>query len=94
MLNETKTDKIRRLNDCFRRNMVIGGTVLLTRGVASLESELENLLPSPCGAGHCVNRHNDGCVWPCWPSRWQATRRAFEAACAHLYEKFSWWRTE
>jgi hypothetical protein len=39
MLNETKTDNIRRLNDCFRRNMVIGGTVLLTRGVANLESD-------------------------------------------------------
>jgi hypothetical protein len=39
MLNETNTAKIRRLNDCFRRNMVIGGSVLLTRGVASLGSD-------------------------------------------------------
>ncbi|MGY4414940.1 hypothetical protein ACVWW4_006676 [Bradyrhizobium sp. LB7.1] len=32
MLNDTQTDKIRSLNDNFRRNLVIVGTVLLTPG--------------------------------------------------------------
>ncbi|GLR90900.1 DUF3768 domain-containing protein [Bradyrhizobium iriomotense] len=40
MLNDTQADKIRSLNDSFRRNLVIGGTVLLTQGVACLEPDL------------------------------------------------------
>lgn len=33
------TDQIRRLNDCFRRCMAFGGTVVLTTGVACLDSK-------------------------------------------------------
>ncbi len=36
MTDHTNTEKIRRLNDCFRRSMAFGGTVLLTPGVSSL----------------------------------------------------------
>lgn len=36
MLDYTNTEKIRRLNDCFRRSMVFGGQVLLTSTVAAL----------------------------------------------------------
>ncbi len=32
-------EKIRRLNDCFRRSMAFGGTVVLTTGVACLDSK-------------------------------------------------------
>jgi hypothetical protein len=39
MLNDTNAEKIRSLNDGFRRNLVLGGTVLLTPGVTSLESD-------------------------------------------------------
>ncbi|WP_315806366.1 MULTISPECIES: DUF3768 domain-containing protein [unclassified Bradyrhizobium] len=39
MLNDTNAEKIRRINDGFRRSMVFGGTVLLTPGVSSLEPE-------------------------------------------------------
>jgi Protein of unknown function (DUF3768) len=36
-MNDNATaEKIRRLNDCFRRNMAFGGTVLLTPGVSCL----------------------------------------------------------
>lgn len=34
----SNTIRIRSLNDGFRRNLVLGGTVLLTPGVTSLES--------------------------------------------------------
>ncbi|MGY4568137.1 MULTISPECIES: DUF3768 domain-containing protein [Bradyrhizobium] len=37
MLNDTNAEKIRSLNDSFRRNLVFGGTVLLTPGVTSLK---------------------------------------------------------
>lgn len=36
MLDYTNTEKIRRLNDNFRRSLVFGGKVLLTQGVAAL----------------------------------------------------------
>jgi hypothetical protein len=36
MLNDTSTAKIRSLNDSFRQQLVIGGTVLLTPGVSRL----------------------------------------------------------
>lgn len=39
MLAFTNTEKIRRLNDCFRRSMVFGGTIILTTGVAHLAPE-------------------------------------------------------
>lgn len=39
MLAFTNTEKIRRLNDCFRRSMVFGGTIVLTTGVAHLAPE-------------------------------------------------------
>jgi hypothetical protein len=39
MLNDTEIEKIRRINDCFRRSMVFGGDVLLTSGVSSLGAE-------------------------------------------------------
>jgi len=35
----TTTEKIRRLNDCFRRSMAFGGSVMLTTGVACLDSQ-------------------------------------------------------
>lgn len=48
MLDYTHAEKIRRINDCFRRSMVFGGSVVLTPGVASLETrklgELLNLV--------------------------------------------------
>ena len=36
MLAFTNTEKIQRLNDCFRRSMIHGGTLLLTAGVSAL----------------------------------------------------------
>ena len=39
MLNEAKADKISSINDGFRRNLIIGGTVLLTQGVICLEPD-------------------------------------------------------
>jgi hypothetical protein len=39
MLDYTTTEKIRRLNDCFRRSMAFGGSVMLTTGVACLDSK-------------------------------------------------------
>lgn len=39
MTDATETAKIRNLNDNFRRTLVFGGTVLLTPGVTSLESD-------------------------------------------------------
>jgi hypothetical protein len=39
MLDYTTAEKIRRLNDCFRRSMAFGGTVMLTTGVACLDSK-------------------------------------------------------
>ena len=39
MTDYTTAEKLRRINDCFRRNMAFGGDVLLTSGVASLEAE-------------------------------------------------------
>ena len=39
MLDYTTTEKIRRLNDCFRRSMAFGGSVILTTGVACLDSQ-------------------------------------------------------
>lgn len=39
MLDTITTEKIRRLNDCFRRSMAFGGTVLLTPGVSCLAPE-------------------------------------------------------
>ena len=39
MLDYTTTEKIRRLNDCFRRSMAFGGSVMLTTGVACLDSQ-------------------------------------------------------
>ncbi|MCP3463069.1 DUF3768 domain-containing protein [Bradyrhizobium sp. CCGUVB23] len=36
MTNDINADIIRNLNDSFRRNLVFGGTVLLTPGVTSL----------------------------------------------------------
>ncbi|MBJ7403552.1 MAG: DUF3768 domain-containing protein [Bradyrhizobium sp.] len=39
MLNDTNTATIRSLNDGFRRNLVFGGTVLLTQGVTCLEPD-------------------------------------------------------
>lgn len=38
MLAFTNTEKIRRLNDCFRRSMVFGGTIVFTQGVSALAS--------------------------------------------------------
>ena len=31
----TTIEKIRRINDCFRRSMVFGGSILLNSGVSS-----------------------------------------------------------
>ncbi|WP_316398921.1 DUF3768 domain-containing protein [Bradyrhizobium sp. 33ap4] len=39
MTDHTNTDRIRGFNDSFRRNLVTGGTVLLTPGVTSLEPD-------------------------------------------------------
>jgi hypothetical protein len=39
MLDIITTEKIRRLNDCFRRSMAFGGSVLLTPGVSCLAPE-------------------------------------------------------
>lgn len=39
MLDYTNAEKIRRLNDCFRRSLVFGGSIVLTNGVASLEGQ-------------------------------------------------------
>ncbi|MGY3134584.1 hypothetical protein ACVWZM_005266 [Bradyrhizobium sp. USDA 4501] len=39
MTDHTNTVKIRDLNDGFRRELTIGGTVLLTPGVTSLEPD-------------------------------------------------------
>ena len=36
MLDYTTTEKISRLNDCFRRSTAFGGSVLLTPGVSCL----------------------------------------------------------
>ena len=45
MADATEIAKIRRINDCFRRSMVFGGSVMLTTGVASLgEARLAELL--------------------------------------------------
>jgi hypothetical protein len=44
MLNDTNAEKIRSLNDSFRRNLVFGGTVLLTPGVTSLEIDRQATL--------------------------------------------------
>lgn len=44
MLDYTKTEKIRRLNDSFRRSLVFGGQVLLTQGVAALADQDKNAL--------------------------------------------------
>ncbi|WP_316188837.1 DUF3768 domain-containing protein [Bradyrhizobium sp. SZCCHNS1054] len=47
MLNDTNAERIRSLNDRFRRSLVLGGTVLLTPGVTSLEPDsLAQLLES------------------------------------------------
>jgi hypothetical protein len=39
MTDENTTKKIQRLNDCFRRSMAFGGSVLLTPGVSNLAPE-------------------------------------------------------
>ncbi|MCP1850281.1 MULTISPECIES: DUF3768 domain-containing protein [unclassified Bradyrhizobium] len=39
MLNDTNADRIRGFNDGFRRNLVVGGIVLLTPGVTNLEPD-------------------------------------------------------
>ncbi|KRQ01280.1 hypothetical protein AOQ73_18165 [Bradyrhizobium pachyrhizi] len=39
MTDTTEAAKIRSLNDGFRRNLIIGGTVLLTPGVTGLEPD-------------------------------------------------------
>lgn len=60
MLNDTQTDKIPSLNDSFRRNLAIGGTVLLTPGgVTCLEPDrLAELLEAVRGFDS-FTRHND-----------------------------------
>lgn len=40
MLNDTNAERIRSLNDGFRRNLILGGSVLLTTGVTGLEPKL------------------------------------------------------
>lgn len=44
MLAYSNTEKIRRLNDNFRRSLVFGGQVLLTQGVAALADQDKNAL--------------------------------------------------
>lgn len=44
MIDYTTTEKIRRLNDCFRRSMAFGGSVVLTTGVACLDSQRKDEL--------------------------------------------------
>lgn len=42
MLAYSTTEKIRRLNDNFRRSLIFGGRVLLTQGVAALADQEKN----------------------------------------------------
>lgn len=55
----TTTDKIRRLNDCFRRSMAFGASVMLTTGVACLESQLKVELLERVRAFNQFTRDND-----------------------------------
>jgi hypothetical protein len=53
MLNDTNAEKIRSLNDSFRRNLVFGGTVLLTsadlfRNFSTTKSASESGCPPNC----------------------------------------------
>jgi len=38
------TDKIRSLNDCFRRSLIFGGQTLLTAGVNALDTDAKSAL--------------------------------------------------
>ncbi len=67
--DRTHTEKIHRLNDCFRRTMVFGGSILLTPGVASLAPvRLAELLAA-------VRRFEP------WVMKWS---RLFEQKCASI----------
>jgi hypothetical protein len=38
------TDKIRSLNDCFRRSLIFGGQTVLTAGVSALDTDAKTTL--------------------------------------------------
>jgi hypothetical protein len=59
MLNDTNAEKIRSLNDSFRRNLVFGGTVLLTPGVTSLEIDRQATLLEAVRKFDSFTRDND-----------------------------------
>jgi Protein of unknown function (DUF3768) len=43
-MRDTNTDKIRTLNDCFRRSLVFGGQIVLTAGVRALDGDAKTAL--------------------------------------------------
>lgn len=59
MLAYTTTEKIRRLNDNFRRSLVFGGQVLLTQGVAALTDHDKNAVLRKVQTFDSFTRDND-----------------------------------
>ena len=59
MLAYSTTEKIRRLNDTFRRSLVFGGRVLLTQGVAALADQDKNALLCKVQAFDSFTADND-----------------------------------
>ena len=50
MNGTTIIEKIRRLNDCFRRSLAFGGQTVLTPGVCELDTDAKTALQGEAAA--------------------------------------------